>query len=64
MSQTILRRPAVEARTGLSRSSLYRMIQEKSFPSPIRIGARAVGWESSIVDQWIQDRISESREAS
>lgn len=59
---TILRRPQVEARTGLSRSSLYEKIRKRSFPAPIRLGgARAVGWVEEDVIAWIDQQISASR---
>lgn len=53
----LLRRPDVERRTGLKRSSLYRtMEQDPSFPRPVRISARAVAWSAAEVDQWIEAR--------
>ena len=64
---TILRRKQVEARTGLSRSSLYLRMSEGTFPKPICLGegptARAVGWPSNWIDQWIGERIAASRKA-
>lgn len=56
MTDKFLRRPAVEAETGLSRSSIYRMIKAKEFPRPIRIGKQAVAWRSSDIEQWKNDR--------
>jgi prophage regulatory protein len=53
-----LRRPAVEAATGLSRSSLYAMMGSGDFPRPIRIGRRAVAWPESAVLAWLADRPS------
>lgn len=54
---SILRRKQVEARTGLSRSSIYKMISENKFPRPSSLtGARAVGWSSNQIDQWIESR--------
>ena len=44
MSTTILRLPAVKARTGLSRSTIYLRISDGRFPKPISLGGRAVGW--------------------
>lgn len=41
---SILRRQEVERRTGLSRSTIYLRVQEGSFPKPINLGPRAVGW--------------------
>jgi hypothetical protein len=40
--ETLLRRPEVEARTGLSRSAIYALMQSGDFPKPVRISARAV----------------------
>jgi prophage regulatory protein len=40
----ILRLPAVKARVGLSRSTIYQYISEGRFPAQIRLGTRAVGW--------------------
>lgn len=58
---TILRRRQVEARVGLRRSTLYAKIAEGTFPSPIRLGAKAVGWLAADIDGWIAQRIAESR---
>jgi prophage regulatory protein len=52
----ILRRPQVEACTGLSRSTLYQYIQDGLFPRPVSLGARAVGWLESEVTAWIAAR--------
>lgn len=60
--ETILRLPEVLARTGLSRSTLYRRVDEGTFPAPISLGIRAVGWPESEVQSWIEQRIAESRE--
>ena len=54
--QKILRRPAVEAITGLSRSTIYLKIDRREFPRPIPLGLRAVGWLSEEVEQWLQSR--------
>lgn len=45
----ILRRKQVVERTGLSRSTIYLRIQEGTFPKPVNLGARAVGWPSDEV---------------
>ena len=50
---TILRRKQVEARTGLSRSTIYLRIQKGTFPKPINLGARAVGWVKDEIDAWL-----------
>ncbi|MGC1299325.1 MAG: AlpA family transcriptional regulator [Alloacidobacterium sp.] len=56
-----LRLPEVKAITGLSKSSLYGLIKEQSFPAPVRLGARAVAWVRSEVRQWAAERVRASR---
>ena len=57
----IIRRPAVEGRTGLSRSTIYLKIAQGSFPRPVTLGLRAVGWIEAEVDAWIQNQVAASR---
>ena len=64
MAISILRRPTVENRTGLSRSTIYLEIKAGTFPKPIAIGKRARGWIESEIDDWITKRIQQSREDS
>ena len=64
MAQSILRLPTVRARTGLSRSTIYRMISEGSFPKPVPLGRWAVGWPDSAIDQWIESRVEAAQNAS
>jgi prophage regulatory protein len=59
-----LRLPEVKAITGLGKTSIYEQIREKSFPAPVRLGLRAVGWVESEVRQWAQDRVHGSRPAA
>lgn len=54
---SILRRKQVEERTGLSRSTIYLFIQEGTFPKPISLGARAVGWLENEIQEWLAARI-------
>lgn len=56
MTERILRRPDVEDRIGLSRSTLYVMMSAGTFPKPIRIGKRAVGWPEASIDAWLAER--------
>ena len=58
MQTTILRLPAVKSRTGLSRSTIYLRIKEGSFPAPVSLGARAVGWPSTEIDALNAARIA------
>ena len=61
MTHTILRLPAVKARTGLSRSTIYLRIAEGDFPKPISLGGRAVGWIESEIHAWVQQQIDATR---
>ena len=56
-----LRLPDVQARTGLSRSTIYVRLGEGRFPRAVSLGSRAVGWIEAEVDEWIRERIAESR---
>lgn len=68
--QTIIRRKNVESRTGLSRSTIYAKFTpdpkrprsfDPTFPKPIRLGAKAIGWISEEIDQWIADQVKKTR---
>lgn len=56
----IIRRRQVEEMTGLPKSSLYLAIKNGTFPAPIKLGARSVGWNISLVRSWIAARIAEA----
>lgn len=51
----ILRIRAVLQLTGLSRSTLYRKIQDGSFPKQVRIATRCAGWRESAVNSWLKN---------
>lgn len=57
----ILRRPQVQQRTGLSRSTLYQYIKDGEFPKSIALGPRSVGWLESDITDWITERVRISR---
>ena len=58
----ILRRKQVEARTGLSRSTIYQYVKDGAFPKPVPLGPRAVGWLESEVSEWIAGRVKIARD--
>lgn len=58
MEQKILRLSQVKEITGLSRSTIYLRMSEGSFPKKIDLGARAIGWVSSEINHWIEEKIS------
>jgi prophage regulatory protein len=55
----ILRREEVEAKTGFKRAHIYNLMKKGEFPQAMRIGVRAVGWDSVEIDQWIADRLND-----
>ena len=66
----ILRRKQVESRTGLSRSTIYAKLRrnpkrpsdyDPTFPKPISVGAKAVGWIEAEVEAWLVAQINKSR---
>jgi prophage regulatory protein len=57
----LLRLPAVLQMTGLSRSTIYRMIAEHTFPAPVKLAKRAVAWRPDGLRQWTIARPSTSR---
>ena len=61
---TILRRPQVQQRTGLSRSTLYQYIKDGEFPASVQLGPRAVGWLESDVSDWITARVKLARQGN
>ncbi len=67
---TILKRKSVEARVGFSRSTIYARLKpnpkrpsdyDPSFPTPIRLGPKSVGWIESEIDDWLAAQIEKSR---
>lgn len=53
---SILRKPEVEQRTGLSGSSIDRLEAGGNFPVRVKISHGTVGWFSTEVDDWIASR--------
>jgi prophage regulatory protein len=57
-TERIIRLPTVLARTGLSRSTLYRKIADGTFPAQVRISVHGAGWHESAISRWIADPAS------
>jgi prophage regulatory protein len=49
----VLRRHDVEQMTGLSRSTIYAKMADGSFPKPIKLSKRAVGWPDHAIVAWL-----------
>lgn len=64
-----IRLPEVLTRTGFGRTSIYRKMEDGSFPRSVKLGgppidpnvfdSRAVAWIEDEVEQWIESRIDE-----
>lgn len=53
----IVRLPAVIARVGLCRSSIYNRLRSGEFPKPVRLGKRAMGFVDREIDAWLQSAV-------
>ena len=56
-----LRISAVEALTGLSRTTIYDWSAQGRFPRAVRLSERAVRWIESEVEEWMDERIEQGR---
>ena len=54
--ERMLRRRSVERMTGLSKSTLYRLIRQGRFPPPLRLTRKAVRWRREEIDEWLSGR--------
>jgi prophage regulatory protein len=53
-----IRKPEVLSITGLTSSSLYRLMEQGNFPPSILISERSVAWKYLDVQRWFDTRIS------
>lgn len=58
--ETFLRIDEVSARVGLSRSTIYRLVEKGLFPKPVRIGPKSVRWQETSIDTWMAAKIEHS----
>lgn len=55
--ERIIRLKTVLARTGLSRSTLYRKMADGTFPQRVPISVHGTGWHESAINRWIADPV-------
>jgi prophage regulatory protein len=55
----ILRLPAVISRVGLSRSSIYARMNQGTFPQPVQLGPRAIGFVESEISSWLDAAVEQ-----
>lgn len=60
----MLRMRTVTELTGLSRSTIYLKMTRGEFPNAVKLGARAVAWPQSAIENWMQERIAAGRSAA
>jgi len=53
-SKRIMRQAEVLAVTSASKNTIFRWVARGSFPPPVKIGSRAIGWRSSDVEAWLE----------
>ena len=56
VTPVFLRMPSVMRMTGLGRSTIYRLLASREFPSPVRLAPRVVAWRRADLDQWSEAR--------
>ena len=54
----IVRLNTVLARTGLSRSTIYRKIAEGTFPAQLKISVNGAGWPESDINRWVANPVA------
>ena len=54
--RVLLRLPIVIQATGLGRSTIYKLVAEKKFPTPVRLTSRAVAWRRADIERWTSQR--------
>lgn len=64
LNQSLIKLPEVINRTTLSKSHIYKLIQEDAFPAPVKLTQRCVAWVAGDVDKWITAVIQRTREAA
>jgi len=57
----VVRMSSLIQRVGLSRASIYRLMDQGVFPKSFKIGNSAIGWDETDIDAWIAERKSATR---
>ena len=52
----MLRPTEVMARTGLSRTTIWRKVKDGSFPNPLVLGKNSIGWPAQTITDWLESR--------
>ena len=57
-SAQFIRLPQVKEITSLSKSSIYRLMEDGDFPKQVALGARSVVWVKSQVEDWCAEKVA------
>lgn len=58
-----LRGKEVKARTGLSHSHIYKLMDAGTFPKCFKLAARAVAWREDEIDAWVAARLKQAQQS-
>ncbi len=59
LPQRFLRLKEVISRTGLSRSAIYSLMNQNSFPKSVLLAQRSVGWLESDIEAWVNVKVQQ-----
>jgi len=45
----------IKSMFGISKSTIYRWMEVKRFPQPIRFSQKAVRWRASEIEEWVSE---------
>ncbi|WP_246855924.1 helix-turn-helix transcriptional regulator [Vibrio crassostreae] len=62
MNIRLIRLKEVMHVTGLARATIYKYMNEGTFPKSVSLGGRATAWEISEIEEWVLERIRERDE--
>ena len=48
----------------LSRSRIYQLMEKGAFPKPLKLSDRAIGWEASKINAWLEQKTQSSKEGT
>ena len=51
-----LRLPAVLSKTGLSRTTVFRLISQHRFPASHKLSERVSVWDEASIDAWLAEK--------
>ena len=57
--ERFLRPRETEAKVGLSRATIYRLVAAGTFPKPVRVSDSRIAWPESWLDKWMAERMAE-----